>query len=116
MIIERKTVLRNISIVVKIAAADWVEDAKTFGNSIGRAGVQCVLEDIFTTFPDWRMEVQETVADGDVVFVHREVSGTHRGIGKLRVNGGMLVDIGLASSTLFGKAIIDAVWIINNCA
>jgi predicted ester cyclase len=77
----------------KMAAADWVEDAKTFGNPIGRAGVQRVLEDIFVTFPDWHMEVQEIIAEGDVVFVHSKVSGTHRGIGKLSVNGGMLIGI-----------------------
>lgn len=77
----------------KMAVADWVEDAKTFGNPIGRAGVQRVLEDIFVTFPDWHMEVQEIIAEGDVVFVHSKVSGRHRGIGKLSVNGGMLIDI-----------------------
>lgn len=77
----------------KAAAADWVEDAQTFGRSTMRAGVQRVLEDIFVTFPDWHMEIQAIVADGDVVVVHSKVSGTHRGVGKLAVNGGMLVGV-----------------------
>lgn len=77
----------------RAAAADWVEDAQTFGRPTMRAGVQRVLEDIFVTFPDWHMEIQAIVADGDVVVVHSKVSGTHRGVGKLAVNGGMLVGV-----------------------
>jgi predicted ester cyclase len=77
----------------KAAAADWVEDAQTFGRPTMRTGVQRVLEDIFVTFPDWHMEIQSIVADGDTVVVHSKVSGTHRGVGKLAVNGGMLVGV-----------------------
>ncbi len=77
----------------KAAAADWVEDAQTFGRPTTRAGVQHVLEDIFVTFPDWHMEIQAIVSHGDAVIVHSRVSGTHRGVGKLAVNGGMLVGV-----------------------
>jgi len=33
------------------------------------------------------------VAEGDSVVVRSRVSGTHRGVGKLAVNGGMLVGV-----------------------
>ena len=51
------------------------------------------LEDIFRTFPDWKMEIVEMVADGDYVVVRCRVSGTHRGIATKRVNGGFLMGV-----------------------
>ena len=78
---------------VRSALLDLAEDAKNFGRPVGREGFRQVLEDILTTFPDWHMEIEEMVAKGDSVIVRLKVSGTHRGIGKLPVNGGMLVGV-----------------------
>ena len=52
-----------------------------------------VLNDIFTTFPDWHVEVVEMVAKEDSVVMRCKVGGTHRGVGKIPVNGGMLVGV-----------------------
>ena len=78
---------------VRSALLDFAEDAKNFGRPVGREGFRQVLEDILTTFPDWHTEIEEMVAKGDSVIVRLKVSGTHRGIGKLPVNGGMLVGV-----------------------
>jgi predicted ester cyclase len=43
--------------------------------------------DVFTTFPDWHMEIVEMIASDDVVVVRARVSGTHKGIGKMTLNG-----------------------------
>jgi predicted ester cyclase len=51
------------------------------------------LEDIFTTFPDWHSEIIDMVADHDVVVTRNRVSGTHKGVAKRAVNGGMLVGV-----------------------
>ena len=51
------------------------------------------LADIFLTFPDWKMEIVEMVADGDSVVVRCRVSGTHRGVGARAINGGLLVGV-----------------------
>jgi predicted ester cyclase len=75
------------------AILDYAEDAKNHGRPVGRDGLRLVLEDIYTTFPDWRMEIVEIVAAGDAVVVRSMVSGTHRGVGKRAVNGGMLVGV-----------------------
>ena len=51
------------------------------------------LEEIFRTFPDWKMEIVEIASDGDSVIVRCRVSGTHRGMATRAVNGGMLVGV-----------------------
>ena len=72
---------------------DLAEDAKNFGRSVGRDGFRHVLEDIFTTFLDWHVEIVDMVTEGDSVVMRCKVSGTHRGVGKIPVNGGMLVGV-----------------------
>jgi steroid delta-isomerase-like uncharacterized protein len=51
------------------------------------------LDDIFRTFPDWKMEIVEMVADSDSVVVRCRVSGTHKGIATKRLNGGFLMGV-----------------------
>jgi predicted ester cyclase len=77
----------------KGAAADWSEDTQHFGRWVGREGVETVLGDVLATFPDYHLEIVDIVAADDVVVVRCNVSGTHLGVGKLRVNGGMLVGV-----------------------
>jgi predicted ester cyclase len=78
---------------VQAAVLDYAEDAKNNGRPVGRDGLRLVLEDIYTTFPDWRMEIVEMVSEGDSVVVRCMVSGTHRGVGKRPVNGAMLMGV-----------------------
>lgn len=68
-------------------------DMKNFGRVVGPDGVRAVLNDVFTTFPDWRAETVEIVAIGDAVIVRQKVSATHLGVGKIPVNGGLLVEV-----------------------
>src|SRR5438046_3073326 len=83
--------------------SDLAEDAKNFGRSVGRDGFRRVLEDIFTTFPDWHVEIVDMVTEGDSVVMRCNVSGTHRGVGKMPVNGGMLVGVA-ATGRVFEQA------------
>jgi predicted ester cyclase len=77
----------------RLAISDLAEDVKNFGRPGGRELFRAILEDIHTTFPDWHVEIEEMVAKGDSVIVRCKVSGTHLGIGKLPVNGGLLVGV-----------------------
>ena len=77
----------------RAAASDWADDAQNFGRPAGPERIQLVLEDILATFPDYHMEIVEMIAVGDVVVVRCNVTGTHLGVGKLSVNGGMLVGV-----------------------
>ena len=75
------------------AAEDWSKDLTNHGEKVGRSGIKMVLDDIFRTFPDAKLEVQNAVVDGDMVVVRALFKGTHRGKGVLPVNGGMLVGV-----------------------
>jgi predicted ester cyclase len=71
----------------KGAAAEFAEDATNFGRPVGRQGIEDRLRDIFSTFPDWRMEILELSSSNEVVVVRCRVSGTHRGVGTMPLNG-----------------------------
>ena len=78
---------------LKAYVAYFADDTKNFDRAAGREGIRVRIEDIFTTFPDYRHDIVEMIAKGDSVVVRCKVSGTHRGVGKLPLNGGMLVGI-----------------------
>jgi predicted ester cyclase len=77
----------------KAAAEDYAADAANFGRPVGREGYLRVLEDIYTTFPDWSMLIEDMAAEGDNAIVRCRVSGTHLGVGRLPVNGGRLAGV-----------------------
>ena len=68
-------------------------DTRNHGVPVGRNGLLRVLTDIYTTFPDWRMEIVSLDAVGDDVVIRCIVTGTHKGVGKIPVNGGLLVGV-----------------------
>ena len=74
-------------------AAFFHPDTCNHGEPVGRDGIRAVIGDIWTTFPDWRAEIVGLAADGDEVVVRMMVSATHRGVGRLPVNGGLLAGV-----------------------
>ncbi len=91
-IIRRHHAVLNTGDVVA-AAAFFATDTRNHGVPVGRKGVLRVLTDIFTTFPDWRMEIEDLSAIDNDVIVRMIVTGTHKGIGRIPVNGGLLVGV-----------------------
>ena len=77
----------------KAAIEDYAEDARNHGRPVGREGMRRVLEDIYATFPDWRMDIVEMVAEANAVIVRCTVGGTHRGVGRLPLYGGLLLGV-----------------------
>lgn len=77
----------------KAALDVYTPDTRNFGRKVGRAVMARIFQDIYATFPDFRQEIVEIVAAGDSVVVRERMSGTHRGIGRIPVNGGMLVGV-----------------------
>ena len=98
------TASTNTAIVEKQLAemnhGDWrtaldvyTPDTRNFGRKVGRAVMARIFQDIYATFPDFRQDVVDIVAVGDSVIVRETMSGTHRGVGRIPVNGGMLVGV-----------------------
>lgn len=73
--------------------AQFDENTRNHGRPVGRAGVGLVIRDIFNTFPDVHIQTENVVAVGDDVIYRCTFSGTHKGIGRLPVNGGLLVGV-----------------------
>jgi predicted ester cyclase len=75
------------------AVLDFAEDTRNHGRPVGRKGVAMVLGDITATFPDVRIDIKDIVAVDDQVIVRCLFAGTHLGVGRLPVNGGLLVGV-----------------------
>jgi steroid delta-isomerase-like uncharacterized protein len=75
------------------AAEFFAEDTHNHGRPVGRAGLLAVMKDIQETFPDIRFTPLQSMVEGEWVAVRGTFSGTHRGVGRLPVNGGMLVGV-----------------------
>jgi len=61
------------------AAAFYAPDAKNHGRQVGRAGMQAVFEALFSTFPDFHYQIEESTAEGDRVVCKVTMTGTHVG-------------------------------------
>jgi predicted ester cyclase len=75
------------------AAQFFAEDTLNHGVPVGRKGVLRVFTDIINTFPDWHTQIEDLAAIGDDVITRVISTGTHKGVGKIPVNGGLLVGV-----------------------
>lgn len=103
---NREIVRRHLDLMNR---GDWKEAAELFAPDVrhhlgnwqqgsegivqGQETLIANLEDIFRTFPDWKMEIIEMVAEGESVVVRCKVSGSHEGVGAKRTNGGFLAGV-----------------------
>lgn len=91
-IIRRHNIVQNSGDYEK-AAQFFAEDTRNHGVPVGRKGVLRVLTDIFTTFPDFHSEIFDLMAMEDKVVIRTITTGTHKGVGKVPVDGGLLVGV-----------------------
>ena len=75
------------------AAALFSDPTRNHGREVPRQFVLAIFQDIKTTFPDWSFTIEEIVAAGDDVVVRCRLRGTHRGVGRLPVNGGLMIGV-----------------------
>ena len=94
----------NIGIVTRqheLLSAGCIEEAvemfsnptRNHGRIVPRRVILAILSDIKTTFPDWTFPIEAIVASGPNVMVRCRFRGTHLGVGKLPVNGGLMIDV-----------------------
>lgn len=53
--------------------------------------IRAIFGNIKTTFPDWTMPIEEVAASGANIVVRCRFRGTHRGVGRLPVDGGLMI-------------------------
>lgn len=78
---------------IEAAAALFSDPTRNHGRVVPRGMVLAILGDIKTTFPDWTFPIEAIVASGPNVMVRCRFKGTHLGVGKLPVNGGLMIDV-----------------------
>jgi steroid delta-isomerase-like uncharacterized protein len=78
---------------VAAAVQFFAVDTRNHGRPVGQEGVQRVLSDIRATFPDEHSAIDDLVAVNDAVVVRTTSNGTHTGVGRLPVMGGLLVGV-----------------------
>jgi predicted ester cyclase len=80
----------------KAAAALFDPAASNYSQPVPRDArlfFQTGIEDILQTFPDWHMEIVDLAAEANDIVALCRVRGTHRGVGHLPLNGGLLVEV-----------------------
>lgn len=69
----------DLSVVDTHVAEDFIDHEEFPGIPPDKAGVRQFFEMMRSAFPDFRVNVQDTLAEGDKVVVRMTMSGTHRG-------------------------------------
>ncbi len=75
------------------AAALFSNPTRNHGREVPRGTILAILQDIKTTFPDWTFHIEDIAASGQTVVVRCRFRGTHHGIGRLPVNGGLMIGV-----------------------
>jgi predicted ester cyclase len=111
-----------------------VEDNKAAVNRLIDDGINkwdpSVFDEVFTTaaverahrdfgsfkrgFSDWEMDIQELVADGDVVVARFKCRGTHSGIWLGHAPSGKQMEVDEVFFFRFRDGLIDEVWALED--
>jgi predicted ester cyclase len=78
---------------IEDAAALFSDPTRNHGREVPRRAVLAILQDIKATFPDWSFPIEDIAATGQAVMVRCRFRGTHQGIGRLPVNGGLMIGV-----------------------
>jgi steroid delta-isomerase-like uncharacterized protein len=81
------------------AAGLFADEGLNLGMKVGRMQVRAVLDDMQTRFPDMKVRVQDWVVQLDWVVMRCTYSGTHLGVGRLPVDGAMLIGVPATGKT-----------------
>jgi predicted ester cyclase len=84
----------------KAWAALYAVDVTNHDRPTGRAGIERIFEALYAVFPDWRMELLETIGDGDDVVALMTMTGTHLGSSTVPVLGGGLIGVAPTGKTV----------------
>jgi steroid delta-isomerase-like uncharacterized protein len=70
---------KNLKVIDELCAPSFVDHSALPGQAPGIEGLKAVLRDYFQAFPDLTVNVQEIVAERDIVVTRFTMQGTHKG-------------------------------------
>lgn len=73
--------------------ACWADEPANNGRPVSKDRLRDTVNDIVSTFPDFKFTILAIVADNDAVVARVTQSGTHRGVAKTNFNGGGLTGV-----------------------
>ena len=69
----------NVDAISQYCSVDFVDHNPDPGQQPGLDGLKAAFTSLFAAFPDLKVEVLKTVAEGDTVVAHITLSGTQQG-------------------------------------
>lgn len=70
---------KNLAVVDELIHPDFVEHVNGEERKVGAEGFKAARRRRNAVFPDWRVDVEDLIAEGDKVVVRATGSGAHRG-------------------------------------
>jgi predicted ester cyclase len=70
---------RDLDAIEEVLAPDYLNHAAVAEHQHGIAGAKHILDWLIGAFPDFRFEIEDIVAEGDMVAVRATATGTHEG-------------------------------------
>jgi len=70
--------MKDPALLDRILSENWVDIPTAPGQPAGREGVKPLLAQLTTTFPDFKVSIEEILQDGNKVIVRSEITGAQR--------------------------------------
>lgn len=70
---------RNLELLDELTTPDFIEHEEVAGVASGREGAKQFFSMVQSAFPDFRMNVEDIISEGDKVVVRSKLTGTHKG-------------------------------------
>jgi steroid delta-isomerase-like uncharacterized protein len=77
--VEEAWLKGNMEVADEVYAADVVLHSPLAGETTGIDAVKGVIRAARAAFPDFRIEIEHLIAEGDMVVNHTSTTGTHEG-------------------------------------
>lgn len=69
----------NPALIDKILSPNWVDIPAAPHQPAGPAGAKAILAELWETFPDFKIKIEDTLYDGNKVIVRSMLTGTQKG-------------------------------------
>jgi steroid delta-isomerase-like uncharacterized protein len=100
----------DLTLVDDLVADDFVEHEQLPGLEPTKAGLRQLFEGFHAAFRDGKFEVDDCIADGDIVAVRVRMTGTHEGEFMGVPATGRTIEVGVADFLRFDHGMVVEHW------